>query len=69
MRDWSSAKWVDPSLHWKPQPVQELPGRVLLDLATTCNLRCPMCPVWGSEDDQAIDSVTGAMALESSRRL
>ncbi len=69
MGDWSSAEWVDPELHWKPLPVSELPGRVLLDLATTCNLRCPMCPVWGSEDEQAIDSVTGAMDLESSRRL
>lgn len=69
MRDWSSAEWVDPSLNWKPLPVPELPGRVLLDLATTCNLRCPMCPVWGSEDDEAIDSVTGAMNLDASRRL
>ncbi len=69
MSNWSSSEWVDPTLNWKPLPVPELPGRVLLDLATTCNLRCPMCPVWGSEDDQAIDSVTGSMDLEASRNL
>jgi MoaA/NifB/PqqE/SkfB family radical SAM enzyme len=40
-----------------------------MDLATKCNLRCPMCPVWGSEDEEAIDSVEGVMDLEASRRL
>lgn len=69
MRDWSKADWVDPALNWKPLPVPEKPPRVLLDLATKCNLRCPMCPVWGSDDNNAIDSVVGAMDLESSRRL
>lgn len=69
MQDWSKASWVDPALDWKPLPVPELPGRVLMDLATKCNLRCPMCPVWGSEDETAIDAVTGAMDLEASRRL
>ena len=69
MRDWSKASWVDPALNWTPLPVPELPGRVLMDLATKCNLRCPMCPVWGSEDEAAIDAVTGTMDLEASRRL
>ncbi len=69
MRDWSKAEWVDSKYNWKPLPVPELPGRVLLDLATKCNLRCPMCVVWGSEDEQAVDSVQGVMDLESSRRL
>lgn len=69
MRDWSQASWVDPALNWTPLPVPELPGRVLMDLATKCNLRCPMCPVWGSEDEAAIDAVTGTMDLEASRRL
>jgi MoaA/NifB/PqqE/SkfB family radical SAM enzyme len=69
MQDWSKASWVDPSLNWTPLPVPELPGRVLMDLATKCNLRCPMCPVWGSEDEAAIDAVTGTMDLEASRRL
>lgn len=69
MHDWSKASWVDPALNWTPLPIPELPGRVLMDLATKCNLRCPMCPVWGSEDEAAIDAVTGAMDLEASRRL
>ena len=57
MADYSRAKWVDPSLNWKPREVSELPERVLIDFATKCNLRCPMCPVWGSDDNEAIDSV------------
>jgi MoaA/NifB/PqqE/SkfB family radical SAM enzyme len=69
VRDWSKADWVDPARRWTPRPVAELPPRVLLDLATRCNLRCPMCPVWGSGDEQAIDAVAGVMDLEASRRL
>jgi len=30
--------------------VPDLPPRVLLDLAQKCNLRCPMCVVWGRGD-------------------
>ncbi len=59
MTDYSRASWVDPALNWKPLPVSELPERVLIDYATKCNLRCHMCPVWGSEDNDAIDSVEG----------
>jgi pyruvate-formate lyase-activating enzyme len=69
MQDWTRAEWVDPSLHWTPLPVPELPERLLLDLATRCNLRCPMCPVWGSEDSDAVDAVKGIMDLEASQRL
>ncbi len=69
MRDWSKADWVDPKYGWVPRPVPDLPPRLLLDLATKCNLRCPMCPVWGTGDEDAIDSVKGVMDLESSRRL
>ena len=69
MRDWTKASWVDPAYNWSPLPVSDLPERVLMDLATKCNLRCPMCPVWGSEDEAAIDSVEGVMDLEASRRL
>ncbi len=69
MRDWSNAAWVDPALPRTPKAVPELPPRILLDLATKCNLRCPMCPVWGSEDNNAIDSVKGVMDLEASRKL
>ena len=59
MKDWSKADWVDPKYNWKPAPVPELPPRVLIDFATKCNLRCSMCPVWGLDDDKAIDSVEG----------
>ena len=69
MRDWSKAEWVDPSLARSPMAVPELPPRVLLDFATKCNLRCPMCPVWGSGDENAIDSVAGVMDLAASRKL
>jgi MoaA/NifB/PqqE/SkfB family radical SAM enzyme len=69
MNDYADAPWVDPALNWTPLPVNDLPERVLLDFATKCNLRCPMCPVWGSEDNEAIDSVKGVMDLEASRRV
>ncbi len=68
MRDWSTASWVDPKHKWTPLPVPELPPRVLLDLATKCNLRCPMCPVWGSEENES-DSVAGVMDFEGSRKI
>ena len=64
MTDYSRAPWADPKFNWKPLPVTELPERVLIDFATKCNLRCPMCPVWGSDDNDAIDSVKGIMAVE-----
>jgi MoaA/NifB/PqqE/SkfB family radical SAM enzyme len=67
--DYRDAPWVDPAHQWQPKPVSDLPERVLLDLATKCNLRCPMCPVWGSDDNAAIESVKGVMDLEASRRL
>lgn len=69
MSDWSKAEWVDPSYTWTPRPVQEFPERLLMDFATRCNLRCPMCPVWGVEDEQAIESVKGVMDLEAGRRI
>jgi MoaA/NifB/PqqE/SkfB family radical SAM enzyme len=69
VKDWSKADWVDPSYDWRPKPVTELPERVLIDFATRCNLRCPMCPVWGSEDNEAIDSLRGVMNEGKARRL
>ena len=69
MTDYSKASWVDPSLNWHPLSVSELPDRVLIDFATKCNLRCPMCPVWGSEDNNAIDSVKGIMRADAASRL
>lgn len=52
-----------------PLPVPDMPKRVLMDLATRCNLRCPMCTVWGSNDEAAIDEVKGAMDLDAARKL
>jgi len=52
-----------------PLPVPHRPKRVLLDLATVCNLRCPMCEVWGSDDENAINSVKGVMEIDAARRL
>lgn len=49
--------------------VPDLPPRVIMDLAITCNLRCSMCLVWGSEDENAVDSVKGAMALKEAQRV
>ncbi len=65
----SGASWVDPSLDWKPRPVSDLPERALIDFATKCNLRCPMCPVWGSEDNDAIDAVKGVMDVDAARKM
>jgi MoaA/NifB/PqqE/SkfB family radical SAM enzyme len=70
MRDWTKAEWIDPLHPWTdPLPVSEYPERLLVDFATRCNLRCPMCPVWGSDDERAIDEVKGIMDLEAARRL
>jgi MoaA/NifB/PqqE/SkfB family radical SAM enzyme len=67
--DYTNANWVDPSLNWTPSPVSELPERLLIDFATKCNLRCPMCPVWGSDDNSAIDSVKGIMNADAASKL
>ena len=70
MRDWTKAEWIDPTHPWTdPLPVSEYPERLLVDFATRCNLRCPMCPVWGSDDERAIDEVKGIMGLEEARRM
>src|SRR5271166_25574 len=69
MRDWTKAEWVDPKYNWRPLPVPDLPDRLLVDFATRCNLRCPMCPVWGLEDDAAIEPLKGYMDLAAARRM
>jgi len=69
MRDWSKATWVDPACNWQPLPVAEYPERLLVDYATRCNLRCPMCPVWGVDEDTEIDRVRGIMDLDAARRM
>src|SRR5262245_21267968 len=70
MRDWTKAEWIDPARPWTdPLPVSEYPERLLVDFATRCNLRCPMCRVWGSDDERAIDEVKGIMGLDEARRM
>src|SRR5947209_20277200 len=70
MRDWTKAEWIDPTHPWTdPLPVSEYPERLLIDFATKCNLRCPMCPVWGSDDEREIDQVTGVMDLAAARKM
>ena len=46
-----------------------MPERLLIDYATRCNLRCHMCPVWGLEDENAIDDVKGIMDVDAARRM
>jgi MoaA/NifB/PqqE/SkfB family radical SAM enzyme len=69
MIDWSFADWVDAKYNWKPREIPALPPRLLIDFATKCNLRCQMCPVWGDEDDEAIEAVKGTMEIEAARKM
>jgi len=70
VKDWTKAKWIDPEHPWtEPLPVSDYPERLLLDYATRCNLRCPMCIVWGSESERKIDDVKGIMDLDGSRQI
>lgn len=66
MEDWKNAPWVDRT--WDPLPVPEEPERLLVDFATKCNLRCPMCPVWGLEADK-IEPLKGTMDLDAARKM
>lgn len=68
--DWTKADWIDPDHPWvDPLPVADVPERLLIDFATRCNLRCPMCVVWGSEEARKVDEVQGIMDIERARRL
>jgi MoaA/NifB/PqqE/SkfB family radical SAM enzyme len=58
--------WVDRP--WEPLPVTELPERLTIDFYTGCNLRCPMCPVWGQTEED-INSVRGMMNKEKAAKL
>src|SRR5580693_5842313 len=69
MTDWTKAEWVDPAHGWHPLRVPDLPDRLLVDFATRCNLRCPMCPVCGLEDDAPLEPLNGVMALEAARKM
>ncbi len=62
--------WIGPAIPWiEPLPVSEFPPRLLIDFATLCNLKCPMCIVWGSEDEQEISGVSGVMDLGAALRM
>lgn len=38
-------------------PITELPPRLLLDVNSDCNLKCPMCVVHGGSDDPKINAI------------
>src|ERR1035441_5759941 len=53
-----------------PLPVPELPPRVLLDLVTDCNLKCPMCVVHGAVTDPRLkDYLKKSMSLEDAGKV
>ena len=69
MQEWTQTDWIDPKFNWKPLSIPEFPERLLVDFATRCNLRCPMCPVWGVEDEDQIEDVDGIIGVEASRKI
>lgn len=53
-----------------PIPVPELPKRVLLDLVTDCNLKCPMCVVHGDQADPRLkEYLKKSMPLDEAKRV
>ena len=60
---------VDIPSDYASLPIPHIPDRYLIDLATKCNLRCPMCPVWGSSDNELQETVKGVMPLAASKKL
>jgi MoaA/NifB/PqqE/SkfB family radical SAM enzyme len=69
MNAWINAEWVDKNIPWTPKEVPELPPRLLIDYATKCNLRCPMCSVWGSDNDEKINEVKGTLNYDASIKI
>ena len=59
---------TEPKLKPPPLPVPDLPPRLILDLATRCNLRCKMCPVWSAPEDET-NAVAGIMSEENARKI
>jgi len=54
----------------EPLPVPELPPRLLLDLRTDCNLKCPMCIVHASPDEGKLSGfLRRNMPLENVRAI
>jgi|APTNR8051073442_1049403.scaffolds.fasta_scaffold16002_3 MoaA/NifB/PqqE/SkfB family radical SAM enzyme len=53
-----------------PLLVPEYPSRLLMDLRTDCNLKCPMCIVHGGTDDPRLQAfLRRNMSLENARRI
>lgn len=53
-----------------PLRVPEVPERVLLDLVTDCNLKCPMCVVHGAVTDPRLkDYLKKSMSLENAAKV
>lgn len=53
-----------------PLPVPALPKRVLIDLRTDCNLKCPMCIVHGETEDPRLKAfLRRSMSLEQARQI
>ena len=51
-------------------PVPELPPRVIMDLRTDCNLKCPMCIVHGDPDNPLLkDFLRRDMPVEMSEKI
>lgn len=49
--------------------VPEYPERVLIDISGRCNLKCPMCLVHGSDDDEAKAQAIGEMTVDNVQRI
>jgi pyruvate-formate lyase-activating enzyme len=51
-------------------PVSEYPSRVLMDLRTDCNLKCPMCIVHGGTDDARLKAfLRRSMPIEKAKQI
>jgi MoaA/NifB/PqqE/SkfB family radical SAM enzyme len=51
-------------------PVPAYPSRVLMDLRTDCNLKCPMCIVHGGTDDPRLQAfLRRSMPLEKAQQI
>ena len=60
----------DPTPGEPALPVPELPPRVIVDLRTDCNLKCPMCIVHGDPENPQLEGfLRRDMPLEKARRM
>ena len=53
----------------KTWDVPDIPERYLLDLRSECNLRCPMCLLHGSNDEEKKVGAIGSMNSEDATRI